>query len=285
MAPRYNGAMSQPDATEKSPLLSFDRVTLGYGDFVVLSDLSLTIKSGEVVAMMGGSGSGKTTIMRAATGQLVPQSGTVTVFGQPLPNINASGLQSLRQRMGVLFQHGALFTDLNVFENVAFPLREHELSSEQDLTAKVLNTLEAVGLKAAAHLRLSEISGGMARRVALARAVVREPALVFYDEPFAGLDPISMGVTARLIRRLSDRLGCASVLITHDVAESFEIADVVYLVGQGELKAQGAPATLNESTDPYVRQFLDGEADGPVAFDYPVTPEFERWCERQGVDQ
>lgn len=285
MAPRYNSAMSHTDATKKNHLLSFDRVTLGYGDFIVLSDLSLTIRSGEVVAMMGGSGSGKTTIMRAATGQLKPQSGTVTVFGQPLPNIGAAGLQALRQRMGVLFQHGALFTDLNVFENVAFPLREHESSLEQDLTAKVLQTLDAVGLKAAAHLKLSEISGGMARRVALARAVVREPELVFYDEPFAGLDPISMGVTARLIRRLSDRLGCASVLITHDVAESFEITDVVYLVGQGELKAQGAPATLNESTDPYVRQFLDGEPDGPVAFDYPTTPEFERWCERRGVDQ
>jgi len=283
MAPRYNGAMNQTNPTDSSILLSFDRVTLGYGDFVVLADLSLQIKAGEVVAMMGGSGSGKTTLMRAATGQLLPQSGVVSVFGKSIADLKGVALQNLRQRMGVLFQHGALFTDLNVFENVAFPLREHESLSDAELTVKVLKTLEAVGLKAAAHLKLSAISGGMARRVALARAVVREPELVFYDEPFAGLDPISMGVTARLIRRLSDRLGCASVLITHDVAESFQIADTVYLVGQGELKAHGSPATLGESTDPYVRQFLDGAPDGPVAFDYPVTPDFERWAQQKGV--
>lgn len=285
MVPRYNGAMNQRYSTDSSTLLSFDRVTLGYGDFVVLADLSLQIQAGEVVAMMGGSGSGKTTLMRAATGQLLPQAGVVSVFGQSIAELKGSALQSLRQRMGVLFQHGALFTDLNVFENVAFPLREHTLLSEPELTTNVLQTLEAVGLRAAAHLKLSAISGGMARRVALARAVVREPELVFYDEPFAGLDPISMGVTARLIRRLSDRLGCASVLITHDVAESFAIADTVYLVGEGELKAQGSPATLGDSQDPYVRQFLDGAPDGPVAFDYPVTPDFERWAQRKGVDR
>jgi phospholipid/cholesterol/gamma-HCH transport system ATP-binding protein len=292
MAPQYNGAMNLSSTdpavhaskqSDPTVLLSFDRVTLGYGDFVVLADLSVQIKAGEVVAVMGGSGSGKTTLMRAATGQLAPQSGVVSVFGQSIVGLGGAGLQSLRQRMGVLFQHGALFTDLNVFENVAFPLREHTTLSEAALTNKVLETLDAVGLKAAAHLKLSAISGGMARRVALARAVVREPELVFYDEPFAGLDPISMGVTARLIRRLSDRLGCASVLITHDVAESFAIADTVYLVGQGALKAHGSPATLGESSDPYVRQFLDGAPDGPVAFDYPVTPDFEHWAERKGV--
>lgn len=298
MTPRYNSAMnpinltnpsdtSQPNATTKAvvanTLLSFDRVTLGYGDFVVLADLSVQIKTGEVVAVMGGSGSGKTTLMRAATGQLPPQAGVVSVFGQSIAGLKGTALERLRQRMGVLFQHGALFTDLNVFENVAFPLREHTVLSQAELTVKVLETLDAVGLKAAAHLKLSAISGGMARRVALARAVVREPELVFYDEPFAGLDPISMGVTARLIRRLSDRLGCASVLITHDVAESFAIADTVYLVGQGALKAHGSPATLGQSDDPYVRQFLDGAPDGPVAFDYPVTPDFERWAERKGV--
>jgi phospholipid/cholesterol/gamma-HCH transport system ATP-binding protein len=294
MAPQYNGAMniSSTDPavhaskqSDPNVLLSFDRVTLGYGDFVVLAGLSLQIKAGEVVAVMGGSGSGKTTLMRAATGQLSPQAGVVSVFGQSIAGLQGSALLSIRQRMGVLFQHGALFTDLNVFENVAFPLREHTTLSEADLTHKVLETLDAVGLKAAAHLKLSAISGGMARRVALARAVVREPELVFYDEPFAGLDPISMGVTARLIRRLSDRLGCASVLITHDVAESFAIADTVYLVGQGELKAHGSPATLGQSSDPYVRQFLDGAPDGPVSFDYPVTPDFERWAKRKGVGQ
>lgn len=271
------------DRKDQSPILTFDRVTLGYGEFTVLADLTLSVAAGEVVAIMGGSGSGKTTLMRAATGQLKSKSGEVSVFGQSLSGILPAGLELLRQRMGVLFQHGALFTDLNVFENVAFPLREHTRLPEKDIIEKVLHNLDAVGLKAAAHLQLSEVSGGMARRVALARAVVREPELVFYDEPFAGLDPISMGITARLIRRLSDRLNCASVVITHDVPESFEIADTVYIVGQGELKARGTPDMLRQSTDAYVRQFLDGAPDGPVAFDYPVTDAFEAWCRSKGV--
>jgi phospholipid/cholesterol/gamma-HCH transport system ATP-binding protein len=207
--------------------------------------------------------------------------GQVMVFGTEIDMSHRVNLEILRQRMGVLFQHGALFTDLNVFENVAFPLREHTRLNETDILIQVLETLDAVGLKAAAHLKLSEISGGMARRVALARAVVRRPELILYDEPFAGLDPISLGVTARLIRQLSDRLGCASVLITHDIAESFAIADAVYIVGQGILKAQGSPASLSDSTDPYVRQFLDGAPDGPVAFDYPTTPAYERWLDHQ----
>lgn len=265
-------------------VLDFDRVTLAYGDFTVLRDLSLTVRAGEVVAVMGGSGSGKTTLMRAATGQLGVRSGELRAFGRSLRDIGRTELEKLRQRMGVLFQHGALFTDLDVFENVAFPLREHTHLSEPEITRKVLDNLDAVGLRAAAHLKLSEVSGGMARRVALARAIVREPELVFYDEPFAGLDPISMGIAARLIRRLSDKLGCASVVITHDVAESFEIADTVYIVGQGELKASGTPADLSDSRDPYVRQFLDGAPDGPVAFDYPETPAFEQWCRHKGVE-
>lgn len=274
---------SDDSAELRHPVLTFDRVTLGYGEFTVLRDLSLSIRAGEVVAVMGGSGSGKTTLMRAATGQLAVKTGHVSVFGQTLEGVKQSRLQELRQRMGVLFQHGALFTDLNVFENVAFPLREHTTLSEADITEKVLFNLDAVGLKAAAHLRLSEVSGGMARRIALARAVVREPELVFYDEPFAGLDPISMGITARLIRNLSDQLGCASVVITHDVPESFAIADTVYIVGQGALKAHGTPDTLMTSSDPYVRQFLDGAPDGPVAFDYPVTDAYEQWCRARGV--
>ena len=271
-----------PSQTQAQLALSFDNVTLGYGDFTVLSDISLNVKAGEVVAIMGGSGSGKTTLLRAATGQLAPMRGDVKVFGTVVDVNQRAKLESLRQRMGVLFQHGALFTDLNVFENVAFPLREHTTLKEAELLDQVLETLDAVGLKTAAHLKLSEISGGMARRVALARAVVRGPELILYDEPFAGLDPISLGVTARLIRQLSDRLGCASVLITHDIAESFAIADAVYIVGQGALKAQGSPDSLRHSTDPYVRQFLDGAPDGPVAFDYPTTPAYTRWLERQG---
>ncbi|OZI82450.1 ABC transporter ATP-binding protein [Bordetella genomosp. 2] len=272
-----------PVQTRNSPdyALSLDRVSLGYGDFTVLQDITMEVRPGQVVAVMGGSGSGKTTLLRAATGQLQALRGQVRAFGTDLAQVDGDGLQALRKRMGVLFQQGALFTDLNVFENVAFPLREHTRQPEAELTARVLDTLDAVGLRAAAHLRVAEISGGMARRVALARAVVLEPELILYDEPFAGLDPISMGITARLIRDLADRLHCASVLITHDVQESFAIADQVYLVGQGRLVAAGTPQTLSESQDPYVRQFLRGEPDGPVAFQYPATPAFQAWLARQ----
>lgn len=281
LSPADSSVTSAAPASET--VLDFDRVTLGYGDFTVLANLSMSVHAGEVVAVMGGSGSGKTTLMRAATGQLGVKSGELKVFGQSLRGVGRVELEHLRQRMGVLFQHGALFTDLDVFENVAFPLREHTALTEAEIAQKVLHNLDAVGLRAAAHLKLSEVSGGMARRVALARAIVREPELVFYDEPFAGLDPISMGIAARLIRSLSDKLGCASVVITHDVPESFEIADTVYIVGQGELKASGSPASLNGSQDPYVRQFLDGAPDGPVAFDYPLTDAFEKWCHAKGV--
>src|SRR5690606_1287801 len=272
-----------PELTPSSPdlALSLDGVALGYGDFTVLQDIDMAVKPGQVVAVMGGSGSGKTTLLRAATGQLKALRGRVRVFGTDIGQAGTAGVQALRKRMGVLFQQGALFTDLNVFENVAFPLREHTRLAEPELTARVLDTLDAVGLRAAAHLRVAEISGGMARRVALARAVVLEPELILYDEPFAGLDPISMGITARLIRDLSDRLQCASVLITHDVQESFAIADQVYLVGRGRLVAAGTPQTLSSSTDPYVRQCLRGEPDGPVALQDPDRPAFQAWLAKQ----
>ena len=277
--------MPSPASASNNPVLRLDSVSLGYGDFTVLRDISLEVSRGQVVAMMGGSGSGKTTLLRAATGQLRARAGVVTLFDQDLAQTDARQLQALRQRMGVLFQQGALFTDLNVFENVAFPLREHASLSQAEMLSRVLNTLDAVGIRCAAHLKVSEVSGGMARRVALARAVILEPELVLYDEPFAGLDPISLGITARLIRSLSDRLGCASVVITHDIAESFAIADQVYLVGQGCINAHGAPATLLASTDPYVQQFLNGHPDGPVPFEYPSTPAFESWLARQGALQ
>lgn len=262
-------------------VLRLTGVSLGYGDVSILRDISLEVKRGQVVALMGGSGSGKTTLLRAATGQIKARTGTVSLFNQNLAQTKSSELQALRQKMGVLFQQGALFTDLNVFENVAFPLREHANFAPSKLLECVLDKLEAVGLRAAAHLKVSEISGGMARRVALARAVVLEPELVLYDEPFAGLDPISLGITARLIRSLSDKLGCASVVITHDIHESFAIADHVYLIGQGVIKAHGTPETLGNSPDPYVQQFLKGEPDGPVPFDYPNTPKFESWLKQQ----
>jgi phospholipid/cholesterol/gamma-HCH transport system ATP-binding protein len=261
------------------PIVKFTDVALGYGDFTVLRGIDIEVHRGQVVAMMGGSGSGKTTLLRGATGQIFPQKGVISVFGSDIASLSSDGLLKLRQRMGVLFQQGALFTDLNVFENVAFPLREHTCVSEAQITECVLDKLDAVGLRAAAHLKISEISGGMARRVALARAIVLEPELILYDEPFAGLDPISLGITAQLIRSLTDRLKCASVLITHDVIESFAIADQVYMVGQGKLIASGKPIELNGSQDPYVRQFLNGEPDGPIAFNYPVSPTLTKWLE------
>jgi phospholipid/cholesterol/gamma-HCH transport system ATP-binding protein len=272
-----------PAQTSSTPefALRLEGVALGYGDFTVLRDISMDVRAGQVVAVMGGSGSGKTTLLRAATGQITAQQGRVLAFGQDIGAASRDEVQALRKRMGVLFQQGALFTDLNVFENVAFPLREHTRLPEAELTDRVLDKLDAVGLRAAAHLKVSEISGGMARRVALARAVVLEPELILYDEPFAGLDPISLGITARLIRSLADRLGCASVLITHDVQESFAIADQVYLVGRGQLAAAGTPQMLAASPDPYVQQFLKGQPDGPVAFQYPETPAFQKWLSQQ----
>src|SRR5690554_6661067 len=262
-------------------ILQFSDVALGYGDFTVLSGSSIEARKGQVVALMGGSGSGKTTLLRAATAQIIAQRGRVSAFGKDISQVSGEALRQLRQRMGVLFQQGALFTDLNVFENVAFPLREHTRISEEQVLERVLETLDAVGLRTAAHLAVSEISGGMARRVALARAIVLEPELILYDEPFAGLDPISLGITARLIRDMTNRLHCASILITHDVQESFAIADYVYMVGQGRMIAHGTPEQLSASNDPYVRQFLDGAPDGPIAFRYPDSPRFDEWLARR----
>lgn len=262
-------------------ILQLEDVSLGYGDRTILSDLNIRVHQGEVVALIGGSGSGKTTLLRAATGQILPQKGKVSVYGQNIALATSVQLRALRQRMGVLFQQGALFTDLGVFDNVAFPLRELTKTSEEEIFDKVLSKLEAVGLRSAAHLSLSEISGGMARRVALARAIVLEPELILYDEPFAGLDPISLGMTAKLIRDTADRLNCGSVLITHDIEESFHIVDYVYMVGRGTLIAAGTPDELRASKDPYVQQFLHGDAQGPVVFEYPDTPHFQQWYKQR----
>lgn len=276
-----NQALS--DAPDTDAVLSFNDVTVGYGSRIILRSISMQVKRGEVVAVIGGSGSGKTTLLRAATGQIPVQQGSLTAFGQTLNANDARRLYEQRQRMGVLFQQGALFTDLDVFENVAFPLREHVQLPEQDIQQRVLSKLHDVGLRGAAHLKTSEISGGMARRVALARAIVLEPELIFYDEPFAGLDPISLGVIAQLIRSMSQTLGCGALLITHDLEESFAIADQVYLLGRGSLVASGTPQALLDSSDPFVQQFLKGQPDGPVAFHYPETPAFQAWLEgKQG---
>jgi phospholipid/cholesterol/gamma-HCH transport system ATP-binding protein len=244
-------------------------VHFGYGNRPILSGLEMAFPRGKVIAVMGGSGSGKTTILRLIGGQLRPSQGAIKVNGQVVHALDAAGLYKLRRGMGMLFQNGALFTDISVFDNVAFPLRENTDLSEQFIRDLVLLKLNAVGLRNAAGLKPAEISGGMARRVALARAIALDPELILYDEPFAGLDPISMGVTANLIRKLNDALGSTSLLVSHDVNESFGIADYVYFLSQGKVVAQGTPDEMRVSSDPYVKQFVHAETDGPVPFHYP----------------
>jgi phospholipid/cholesterol/gamma-HCH transport system ATP-binding protein len=239
------------------------------GERQILSGLSMKFRRGQVVAVMGGSGCGKTTILRLIGGQFTAQSGEVLFEGRDIGKMSSAQLMLARRRMGMLFQFGALFTDLSVFENVAFPLREHTNLTEELLRSLVLMKLNAVGLRGARDLMPSQISGGMARRVALARAIALDPPLIMYDEPFAGLDPISLGITARLIRDLNNALGATSLLVTHDVEETFEIADYVYFIANGRIGAEGTPAELSRSTDPFVRQFLDAAPDGPVPFHYP----------------
>jgi phospholipid/cholesterol/gamma-HCH transport system ATP-binding protein len=258
------------------PVVAFRGLEFGYGDRRVIDQVSFEIPAGKVIALMGGSGVGKTTLLRLISGLVSPQAGRVEVFGKALDCSNRQQLYEVRRRMGLLFQFGALFTDLTCFENVAFPLREHTALSESMIHDLVLLKLECVGLRGAAHLKPSEISGGMARRVALARAIALDPELILYDEPFAGLDPISLGVTANLIRELNAALGATSVVVTHDVAETFAISDQIFVFAPSpngaRLAAHGSPQELRESQDPFVRQFLDGQVDGPVRFHYPANP-------------
>jgi len=264
--------MNEPAATPVTdgPLVDIADLHFSYGARPILSGVTMQFRRGKVIAVMGGSGSGKTTILRLIGGQLRPDSGTVRVAGQEIAAMNEKALYVVRRRMGMLFQFGALFTDMSVFENVAFPLREHTDLSDELVRDLVLMKLNAVGLRGAHELMPGEISGGMARRVALARAIALDPQLILYDEPFAGLDPISLGVTANLIRALTDALGATSVLVTHDVAESLAIADYVYFIASGKVAAEGTPDELSRSTDPFVRQFVDGAPDGPVPFHYPA---------------
>ncbi len=245
----------------------------------VLTGIDMQIPRGSVVAIMGGSGCGKTTILRLIGGQLRPQSGRVVVAGQNVRELDRDALYALRRKIGMLFQFGALFTDLSVFENVAFPLREHTELPDELVRDLVLMKLNAVGLRGAHQLRPAELSGGMGRRVALARAIALDPMLVMYDEPFAGLDPISLGVVGQLIRKMNDALGITSVVVTHDIYESLKIVDYIYFVSAGRIVAKGTPAEVKASSDPFVRQFVDGEPDGPVPFHYPasaLTEEFAR---------
>ncbi len=265
----YNTGLTAIKNLTVSNIVEIRDLVFGYGDREILSGINMTFPKGKVVAIMGGSGSGKTTILRLIGGQLIPKSGDVTVDGEVVQPLETTSLYRLRRKMGMLFQYGALFTDLSVFENVAFPLREQTDLPEELVHDLVLMKLNAVGLRNAAGLMPSEISGGMARRVALARAIALDPQLILYDEPFAGLDPISMGVTANLIRKLNDALHSTSVLVSHDVTESFSIADYVYFISSGKIVAHGTPAEMMESTDPYVHQFVHAETDGPVPFHYP----------------
>jgi len=237
---------------------------------MIFRGLDIAIRRGAVTAIMGPSGTGKTTLLRLITGQLRADAGRVVVEGRDVAGLSRRELYAMRRRIGMLFQNGALLTDLDVFENVAFPLREHAKLPERLVRNIVLSKLHAVGLRGAAQLRPQQLSGGMSRRVALARAIVMDPELLLYDEPFAGLDPISMGVVLRLIRSLNDALGISSVVVTHDVREISQIADSSYILSGGQVVASGTPAELREHPSPVVHQFMDGLADGPVTFHYPA---------------
>ncbi len=253
-------------------LIQIDHVTFGYDSSrTILDDVSLEFERGKVTSLLGGSGCGKTTLLRLIGGVHAVDRGEVRFDGKPVDTRDREGLYRLRRRLGMLFQFGALFTDLSVFENVAFPLREQTMLPEAMIRDIVLMKLNAVGLRGAAGLRISEVSGGMARRIALARAMVLDPELIMYDEPFAGLDLISMGVAANLIRTLNDVTGATSIVVSHDVPECMAISDhVVLMATQGRIVAQGTPAELMASNDPEVRQFVRGEPDGPVKFHYPA---------------
>jgi phospholipid/cholesterol/gamma-HCH transport system ATP-binding protein len=236
----------------------------------ILSGLDIRAERGRITAIMGPSGAGKTTLLRLITAQLLADSGRVVVFGRDLATLDRTEIYALRRRMGMLFQNGALLTDLDVFENVAFPVREHTDLPEPLIRNLVLTKLQAVGLRGAAGLMPGELSGGMARRVALARAIVMDPEVLIYDEPFVGLDPISLGVIMRLIRQMNAALGITSIVVSHDVQELATIADYSYLVSGGRIAAAGTPAQLRASDSPAVRQFMTGEAAGPVSFHYPA---------------
>jgi phospholipid/cholesterol/gamma-HCH transport system ATP-binding protein len=236
---------------------------------VILNKVTLSVPRGKVTALMGASGGGKTTVLRLIGGQQKAVSGEVLFDGQDIAGLDLAALYAARRRMGMLFQFGALFTDLSVFDNVAFPLREHTGLSEELVRDIVLMKLNAVGLRGAQALMPSEISGGMARRVALARAIVLDPELIMYDEPFAGLDPISLGTAAKLIRQLNDTLGITSIVVSHDLEETFRIADKVVILANGGIAAQGTPDEVRNSTDPLVHQFVNALAEGPVQFHYP----------------
>jgi len=255
-------------SVQSDNLVEFSRVDFSYDRRPILQAVDMAFPRGKVIAIMGGSGTGKTTLLRLIGGQLKPARGEVLVDSVPVHTRSHAELYAMRRKMGMLFQFGALFTDLSVFDNVAFPLREHTRLPESMIRDLVLMKLHAVGLRGAQALKPAELSGGMARRVALARAIALDPMLVMYDEPFTGLDPISVGIIGNLIRRLNDVLGATSIVVTHDVQESMKIVDYVYFLSGGRVVAQGTPQQVVATSEPFVHQFVHGEADGPVPFHY-----------------
>lgn len=256
-------------SANSSHLVEIDRLSFAYGERLILDSVSLQLPRGQVTALMGASGGGKTTILRLIGGQIRASQGSVRFDGQEVAALDQRGLYAARRRMGMLFQFGALFVDMNVFENVAFPLREHTDLPEALIRDVVLMKLNAVGLRGAASLMPSDLSGGMARRVALARAIALDPELVMYDEPFAGLDPIALGTLARLIRDLNDAMGLTSVFVSHDLEQTLAIADRVIILANGRIAMQGTPEEIRHSADPLVHQFVNALPDGPVHFHYP----------------
>ncbi len=254
----------------ETPLVRIRDLHYARGSRVIFDGVDIDIRRGTVTAIMGPSGTGKTTLLRLIGGQLRPDRGTIEVDGEPVHRLRGKALYTLRKRMGMLFQNGALLTDMDVYDNIAFPLREHTDLPESLIRILVLMKLEAVGLRGARHLMPSQLSGGMARRVALARAIALDPMMVMYDEPFTGQDPISMGVLVRLIRTLNDALGLTSVVVSHDIEETRAIADYIYLLSEGKVVAQGTSEELDASDSAWARQFLHGEPDGPVPFHYPA---------------
>ena len=253
------------------PLIQIADLSFSHGDRLLYDNISLTIPRGKITAFMGPSGIGKTTLLRLIGGQLRPDSGKVLFDGVDVPSLPRNELYQLRKRMSMLFQSGALFTGLNVFDNVAFPLREHTTLPEELIRTLVLMKLECVGLRGAAQLMPSELSGGMARRAALARAIALDPELIMYDEPFAGQDPITMAVLVKLISQLNKTLGLTSVIVSHDVTEVLSIADYVYLIANRKIVAHGTPEQLRDEANPEVVQFVQGLPDGPVPFHYPAS--------------
>ncbi len=275
-------ALRVPHLTNSPPIVDIRDLNYAVGGRPIFAGLNMQFERGKVTAVMGPSGTGKTTLLRLITGQVVANSGFLEVSGENLMSLRRQDLYALRRRMGMLFQNGALLTDLSVFENVAFPLREHTDLPERLIRQLVLTKLEAVGLRGAAQLAPAQLSGGMSRRVALARAMVMDPEILIYDEPFAGLDPISLGVILRLIRRLNDVLRITSIVVSHDVQEISTVADQVFLLSGGKVVASGTPQDLQKNPSEIVKQFVGGLADGPVPFHFPAPDYFTQLLSRDG---